>query len=37
MGRTKQVPLPAEVEETRARFQAWRQTRKSGERLPMEL
>ncbi len=37
MGRTKQIPLPAEVEETRARFQAWRQTRKHGERLPMEL
>ena len=37
MGRKKQMPLPAEVEETRARFQAWRQTRKSGNPLPDEL
>lgn len=37
MGRKKQMPLPVEVEETRARFQAWRQSRKNGERLPMEL
>jgi len=36
MGRPKQ-PLPAELEDLRVRFQAWRQTRKNGERLPKEL
>jgi hypothetical protein len=36
MGRLKQ-PLPAELEDMRTRFQAWRQTRKNGERLPKEL
>jgi hypothetical protein len=36
MGRPKQ-PLPAELEETKARFQAWRQSRKNGEHLPKEL
>jgi hypothetical protein len=36
MGRPK-LPQPAELEETRARFQAWRQTRKNGDALPKEL
>jgi len=37
MGRTKQLPLPAEVDETRARLEAWRRLRKSGEPMPEEL
>ena len=37
MGRTKQTALPVEVEATRAKFMAWRQTRKSGVALPEEL
>ena len=36
MGRMKQQ-LPAELEDTRAKFQAWRQTRKSGDHLPGAL
>ena len=37
MGRPKQMTLPGEVEETRAKFQAWRQTQKGGGALPEEL
>ena len=37
MGRTRQTPLPAEVEEMRVRLQSWRRTRKNGDHLPKEL
>jgi hypothetical protein len=37
MGRPKLIPLPAEVEETRARLHAWRRTRKNGDHLPEKL
>lgn len=37
MGRPKQAPLPPEANETLAKFEAWRRTRKSGERIPGDL
>ena len=36
MGRQKS-PLPPELVETQAKFQAWRQTRKDGDHIPKEL
>lgn len=37
MGRHLREALPAEVQETRAKLEAWRKTRKSGTSLPAEL
>ena len=37
MGRRKRFEVPAEVGETLARFQAWRQARRSGARIPKAL
>lgn len=37
MGRPRRLPLPSEADETRARFEAWRRTRRNGEHIPEDL